>query len=200
MRRENSRCEERLLIRQAKKKGSFHCVVSHCGDCAATRNRVGPRHPSGASRLLSPDRHASANWSSAGMLSVGRIPNRTIERCKSVDERPIAALRQPSAQPPWVSGAARPGEGSAAYNLARPSKAVGGGGLPSSVMLTCSLYEFPTTDGCGGMLRVCKHVRVLRISPDQRSPGEWATMVGRGAPRRQSSEGDSSERDLKTDC
>ena len=31
----------------------------------------------GASGLLTPDRNASANWSSAGMLSVGGIPNRT---------------------------------------------------------------------------------------------------------------------------
>src|SRR5271168_1076590 len=31
----------------------------------------------GASGLLPPDRNASANWSSAGMLSVGGIPTRT---------------------------------------------------------------------------------------------------------------------------
>jgi hypothetical protein len=38
----------------------------------------------GASDLLPPDRNASANWSSAGMLSVGGIPNRTTV-CASVN-------------------------------------------------------------------------------------------------------------------
>jgi polygalacturonase len=44
----------------------------------------------GASLLLTPDRNASANWSSAGMLSVGGIPTRT-QVCATVN--PLGAAR-----------------------------------------------------------------------------------------------------------
>jgi hypothetical protein len=67
----------------------------HCGPGCGTTGGGGtssagiattPSSQAGASGLLPPDRNASANWSSAGMVSVGGIPTRTAV-CATVNPR-----------------------------------------------------------------------------------------------------------------